>query len=152
MFLASAASNFKPLRAEIVRHILTKSLETTVLYVIEVGVFVLWPLAKNLVLRLKFYPIFTSKIMCSVISWYTTKSEGSPSYYSTAFSVFGIYLHIESRQRLLLFYLSKYKASLTDLGTMIPNLCMHYQYFDLTFCIIELRLFSVYGTRQVNAG
>ena len=53
---------------------------------------------------------------------------------------------------LLLFSLSNYKASLTDLGILIPIFCVHFQYFDLTFCIIDLRFFSVYGTHQANAG
>ena len=46
--------------------------------------------------------------------------------------------------------LSKSMASLTDFDILILNFCVVCQYFDLTFCIIDLRFFSVYGTHKAN--
>ena len=66
-FSISADNTSRLFSAVMVRHILTESRATAVLYVIEVGVEVLWPSATYHAFRRKFSLNLTSNIKCPVI-------------------------------------------------------------------------------------
>ena len=130
----------------------TESLDTTVLYVIDAGGFVLCPSAQNLAFLLKFSPSLTSKTRCPVISWYPINSFGSPSCSSKATIRFFISSWMASIHNVFPLFLSISFASPMLLGTRIPYLCVRCQYFDFNFLMILVLFLRVYGTHHAKAG
>ena len=66
--------------------------------------------------------------------------------------MFLIYFHMASHQRILPLPSSHDFASCTELGILMPNLCIRNQYFDFRFPMIRLRFASTCRIHHTNTG
>jgi len=139
----------------------TLSQETTLEYVIEAGVSVVWPPATKRALWVKSPSIFMSNIMWQCISWYPmskplmlsvcTISGPPPSHFWKAMHTFFISFLIACLQWSIPISQSICRVCSTDLGISMPNLCDVLQYFVLSLLTIWFLLCKTSGTHQTNA-
>ena len=116
-FWISHDMTWRPLRAAMVRAILTESLDTTDEYVIVADVSVMCPPATRRAFRLKFSPNFISKIIWHRMNWCPFGiSSFVPSNSSNAGLTFFISLQLASHYRVSPLALSSLTASSTDFG------------------------------------